>query len=322
LATAPQDWRKIAKSEVNPRWFWIVSAAALAVVVLVVGFFALRARSASRPTVEQDTAMEQEVRDRRQALEEGKRLFAAGKYEDSLAKFRQVLARSPNNQEARQYAQMAENAVTGKRQEQQKIQQAAQLVEAAKTALAEGRFDEAKAKAEEILALDASNADALAIRDEADKKITEARVAAEAAKKKAAKTKEQQLAKKSAPLPSPPPAAGRVAAAPVQQGPAPAPVPGNATLRLAFESPIPEGHIMVAVNDQILLRKPFSFKKNESRIVTGNLTVPSGPAAIKAWFSGPNMPSVFATTNAQLGGGETRTLRIDFAGGGLSVRVQ
>ena len=93
-------------------------------------------------------------------------------------------------------------------------------------------------------------------------------------------------------------------------------------LRLLFESPLSEGHVMVAVNDQILLRKPFSFKKNESRIVTGNLTVASGPAAIKAWFSGPNMPSVFATTNAQLGGGETRTLRIDFAGGALSVRVQ
>jgi tetratricopeptide (TPR) repeat protein len=319
---SPQDWKNLAKSEVNPRWFWIVSVAALALVVLMVGFFALRARSASRPTVEHDAAMEQEVRERRQALEEGKRLFAAGKYEDSLAKFRQVLARSPNNREARQYAQMAENAVTGRQQVQQKVQQAAQLVAGAKTALSEGRFDEAKSKAEEVLALDASNADALATRDEADRKIAEARVAADAAKKKAAKTKEQQLAKKTAPLPSPVPAPGRVAAAPAQQGPAPAPVPGNATLRLAFESPIPEGHIMVAVNDQILLRKPFSFKKNESRIVTGNLTVASGPAAIKAWFSGPNMPSVFATTNAQLGGGESRTLRIDFAGGALSVRVQ
>ena len=318
--TAPQDWKRFAKAEINPRWFWIVSAAALAAVVLIVGFFALRAKSASEPTVEQDATLEQEVKERKQALEEGKRLFAAGKYEQSLGKFRQVLARSPNNQEARQYAQMAENAVTGRQQEQQQVQLAAQLVGAAKTALAEGRFDEAKAKAEEILALDASNADALATRDEADRKIAEAKTAAEA-RKKAARTKEQQLARKSA-APSPPPVSRPAAAAPVQQGPAPAPVSGNATLRLAFNSPIQEGHIMVAVNDQILLRKPFSFKKSESRNVSASLTVPAGPAAIKAWFSGPSMPSVFATTSAQLGGGETRTLLIDYAGGGLSVRVQ
>jgi hypothetical protein len=99
-------------------------------------------------------------------------------------------------------------------------------------------------------------------------------------------------------------------------------VPGNATLRLTFASPIPEGHIMVAVNDQILLRKPFSFKKGEGRTVAATLTIPSGPAAIKAWFSGPNMPSVFATTNAQLNGGDSRALVVDFAGGGLSVKVQ
>ena len=321
MPPAAQEWKKLARAEVNSRWFWIVSAAALALFVLIAGWVALRAKSAARPTVERDAAMEQEVHERRVALEEGKRLFAAGSYEESLARFRQVLARSPNNQEARQYAQMAENAVTGRQQEQQKVQQAAQLVDGAKAALAEGRNDDAKAAAEQILALDASNADALAIRDEADRKVTEARAAAEA-KKKIARGKEQQLAKKNLVAPSPAPVAGRAVAAPPSQGPAPAAVPGSATLRLTFQPPIPEGHIMVAVNDQILLRKPFSFKKNESRLVTASLTVPSGAAAVKAWFSGPNMPSVFATTNTQLNGGDSRTLLIDYAGGGLSVKVQ
>ena len=79
---------------------------------------------------------------------------------------------------------------------------------------------------------------------------------------------------------------------------------------------------MVAVNDQILLRKPFSFKKGESRSVAATLTIASGTAAIKAWFSGPNMPSVFATTSAQLNGGESRNLVVDYAGGGLTVKVQ
>jgi hypothetical protein len=320
----PQDWKKLAKAEVNPRWFWTVSLAALGVVVLLLGFFVMRARSAARPTVEHDVALEQEVKDRKQALEEGKRLFDAGKYEESLARFRQVLARSPNNQEARQYAQMAENAVTSRQQEQARIQQAAQLVDSAKALLADGKVEQARAKAEEILALDASNADAISIRDEADKKIAEQRTAADAARKKAAKAKEPppQVAAKKAPANPQQPNAGGAAGAASTQGPGSAPVPGNATLRLTFASPIPEGHIMVAVNDQILLRKPFSFKKGEGRTVAATLTIPSGPAAIKTWFSGPNMPSVFATTNAQLNGGDSRALVLDYAGGGLTVKVQ
>ncbi|HEY2798849.1 MAG TPA: protein kinase [Thermoanaerobaculia bacterium] len=324
LPHAPsQDWKKLAKAEVNPRWFWTVSLAALGIVLLLVGFFVMRARSAARPTAEHDVALEQEVKDRRQALEEGKKLFDAGKYEESLARFRQVLARSPNNQEARQYAQMADNAVTGKQQEQARIQQAAQLVDAAKASLADGKVEQARAKAEEILALDASNADAIAIRDEADKKIVEQRATADVARKKAAKTKEppQVAAKKAPAVPLQPGTAGTAGTASTQ-GPASAPVSGPATLRLTFASPIPEGHIMVAVNDQILLRKPFSFKKGEGRTVAATMTIPSGPAAIKAWFSGPNMPSVFATTNAQLNGGDSRTLVVDYAGGGLTVKVQ
>jgi len=322
-AVPPQDWKKLAKAEINPRWFWTVSAAVLGVAIVVLGAFVVRARSAARPTVEQDATLEQEVKERKQALEEGKRLFDAGKYEESLSKFRQVLTRSPNNQEARQYAQMAENAVNGKQQEQARVQQAAQLVDSAKTLLAEGKVEQARAKADEILALDASNADGLAVRDEADKKITEARIAADA-KKKAAKTKEQQqqVAKKGPTGTTAPAAAASAGAATSQPGTAPAAVPGNATLRLTFNSPIPEGHIMVAVNDQILLRKPFSFKKGESRSVAATLTIASGTAAIKAWFSGPNMPSVFATTSAQLNGGESRNLVVDYAGGGLTVKVQ
>jgi hypothetical protein len=320
-AVPSQDWKKLAKAEVNPRWFWTVSAAALGVLLLVVGVFALRAKSASRPTIEPDAALEQEVRERRQSLEEGKKLFAAGNYEESLARFRQVLARSPNNQEARQYAQMAENAVKGREEETQKKQQAAQLVEAAKSALADGKNEEAKQKAEEVLALDASNADALSVRDEADRKITETKVAAEAAARKKNAKELQARRKESPPMPSP--VAGRAAAgSPPMQGPAPAPVPGTATLRLAFDSPIPEGHVMVAVNDQILLRKPFSFKKNQTRSVSANLTVSSGPAAIKAWLSGPDMPSAFATTNAQISGGETRTLHLEYSGGKLAVHLQ
>ena len=322
----PQDWKKIAKREVNPQWFWRVVTAVGSVAAVILLIFGIRALTASRPSVKRDAAFEQEVKDRQTALKEGQALFAAGKYEESLVKLRQVLAKSPNNEEARKYAQMAENAIATRQQEELKKLEAARAVEAARAAMAEGRFDDAKVKAEEAIAADAANTDAPPIRDEAEQKIAEAKAsAAEAAKKKAPRPKEVVAGKKPQVGPVAPPASGQAsstsASAPAQQGPAPA-VPGNATLKLAFDSPMLEGHVMVAVNDQIILRKPFSFKKNESRTVTATMTVPSGAAAIKAWLSGPDMPSAFATTNAQLSGGENRTLRLELNGGKLALRVQ
>jgi hypothetical protein len=79
---------------------------------------------------------------------------------------------------------------------------------------------------------------------------------------------------------------------------------------------------MVAVNDQILLRKPFSFKKGESRSVLASLTVQPGPATIKAWLSGPDMASAFASTTGQFSGGDSKTLRLDFSGGKLGLQLQ
>jgi serine/threonine protein kinase len=317
-----QDWKKLAKAEVNPRWFWMVTAAAAGVLLVVVAFFMLRARAVSRPAAEPDTVLEQGVKDRRQTLEETKKLFAAGKYEESLARARQVLSRSPNNEEARKYAQMAESAVKNHQAEEGRKQQAAGLVAAAKTALSDGKPDEAKQKAEEALALDAGNTEAGPVRDEADTKIVEAKVAAEAAaRKKGAKVKDaEQAARKKDNVPARSPAA-RAAAAPAG-APAVAIVPGIATLRVTLDAPIPEGNIMMAVNDQILLRNHFSFKKSEARNVSLNVSVPSGAAVVKVWLSGPDMPSAFATTNAHLAGGDTKTLQLDYSGGKLSVRLQ
>ena len=323
LPVPAQEWKKIAKAEVNPKWFWRVVAGAAGLAILVIGFFAMRAKSASTPTVAPDTALEQEVHDRKQALEEGQKLFAEGRYAESLARFRQVLARSPNNEEARKYAQMAENAVKTQQEEAQRREQAASAIAAARTALTEGRPEEARQKADEILAADAANPDALAVREEADAKIAEKVAAEAAARKKAARPREAQTAAKKGAVPTPAGGPARAAAsAPASQGPAAATAPGTATVRLVFDSPLPEGHVMIAVNDQILLRKPFSFKKGESRSVIASLTVQPGPATIKAWLSGPDMPSAFATTTAQISGGETKTLRLDYSGGKLGIQLQ
>ncbi len=324
-AGAPQEWKKLAKAEVNPRWFWMVTAAAAGILVLVVAFFVVRARSASKPAAEPDAVLEQDVKDRREALEEAKKLFSAGQYDQSLAKAREVLGRSPNNEEARKYAQMAESAIKARQDETDRKKQAADLVASAKTALADGRNEEARAQVDEALRLDAANPDAPALRDEADRKIAEAKVAAEAAaRKKGAKAKDQQAKKGPVAPPSPVPAAKAAPAAPGAGTAASAPgtAASTATLRLAFDAPMPEGHVMVAVNDQILLRRPFSFKKGETHAVSASISVPPGLALVKVWLSGPDMPSAFATTSAQLSGGDTKTLQLDYSGGKLAVHLQ
>jgi len=79
---------------------------------------------------------------------------------------------------------------------------------------------------------------------------------------------------------------------------------------------------MVAVNDQILLRRPFSFKKGEPRSVAASIAVPAGFAAVKVWLSGPDMPSAFATTDAHVAAGDTKVLQLNYSGGKLSAALK
>jgi hypothetical protein len=89
--------------------------------------------------------------------------------------------------------------------------------------------------------------------------------------------------------------------------------------------------VMVAVNDQILLRRQFSFKKRESifKTVKGtgtvdeSIPVQAGALSVKVWLSGPDIPSsILATTTGQMPGGQTRVLRVDYGGGRLTAQIQ
>ena len=318
-----QDWRRVVRSEVNPAWFWRVVGIAVLVLVAIVGGLLWRRASVSRPTMPVDAALEKETRDRRGSLEEGKKLFADGKYEESLALFRRLLARSPNNAQARQYAQMAENALQGKQEQSRKTADADKAMQDAVAAFAAGNFDEAKKRADDTLAMDGGRVEAQQLREQAGAKIAEADAAARKKLKPTAAP-----VRRAAVVPAK--EAGPTTAA-LQPTAPPASVSTSGMLRLLFDSPLSEGHVMVAVNDQILLRKQFSFKRKEGLFKTvkergtidESIPVRAGAASVKVWLSGPDIPaSVLATATAQVGGGETRTLRLDYANGRLSARVQ
>jgi serine/threonine protein kinase len=326
---ALQDWKKLARAEVNPKWFWTVVTAGAALFLLLVGFFLLRASLASRPTVRADTALADEVRQTRKAIDEGKRLFAAGRYQESLSRFRGVLSRSPNNQEARQFAQMAENALKGRDEEAKRQVQAAEVLALAQSAFAAGNLEEARTRAEEVLALDGGNLEAQRLREQTAAKIA----AAETDRKTASKTRDQAARRRDRKETSPPPSTGAAAVVGPVAPPAAAPPPPEATtatLRLLFNSPVSEGHVMVAVNDQILLRQPFSFKKKaglfktikETGTVTGSIPVPPGAVKVQAWLSGPDIAPTHDSTTVTLTPGETRVLRLEYSSGRLVVRIQ
>ena len=121
----------------------------------------------SRPTAAVDPVLAEETRERKETLETAKKLFTDGKYEESLALSRKVLARSPNNEQARQYAQMAENALTGKEEARRKSDEADKALGEGQAAFAAGKYEEARKKADEALALDGGKVEAQQLRDQA-----------------------------------------------------------------------------------------------------------------------------------------------------------
>jgi eukaryotic-like serine/threonine-protein kinase len=321
------DWKKLLRAEVNTPYFWGAASAVALFALLVCGALLARASIVARPTAPMDPVVEKETRERKLALEDAKKLFSAGKYEQSLALLRRVLARSPGNQQARQYAQMAENALAGRAEEQRKSAQADRSLESARVALAENKNEDAVRHADETLALDGGRVEAQQLKEQALAKIAQAREAqAEAARKK----KEE---KKPA---SPRRQATAVAQArPEHTVPTPPPtVPatiGPTTLRLLFDSPVSEGSLMVYVNDEKVLQRPFDFSRKSGlfRRVEGTGTVEAaisvkpGPVTVKVWLSGKGLAAAaYTTATGQLSGGETRVLKLDYAGGQLTARIQ
>jgi eukaryotic-like serine/threonine-protein kinase len=321
------EGRKLLRAEVNVQYFWGAVGAAGLFVLLVCGALVVRSRMVARPTAPIDSVVEKETWDRKRALREAEKLFSAGNYEQSLALLRQVLARSPGNQRARQYAEMAENALAGRAEAQRKGVEAEKSLEAARLALSEKRYDDAVRAADQTLALDGGKVEAQQVKDQAVAKIAETRAAeAEAARKKR-EEKKPAAARRPATAVAQKPQQFTVATPP----PTVAVATGPATLRLSFDSPISEGSVMIYVNDEKVLQRTFDFSKKAGlfkRIegtgtVEASMPIKGGSVTVKVWVSGKGLSSAaYTTATGQVPGGETRTLKLDYAKGQLTARIQ
>ena len=291
---APQDWKKIAKAEVNPTWFW-----------RVVG----RGRRAARPRSSRSSRLRALGLEADRGAGRGpraggrgsaggargraKKLFAAGKYEESLAKFRQVLARSPNNEEARKYAQMAESAAPERvRPRGPARARSADRSPRPRTALDEGKDDEAKAKAEEALASRCRRTPRprrFGTRPTARSPRPRSRRRPRPARR--TRRRPRRSGEKKDDVPTAVPVARAAAAAPQRSGrPAPAPVPGNATLRLVVRLADPRGprHGRRQRPDPA---PPALLFQERARAAPSPRTsrCPRARPTIKVWLSGPDM---------------------------------
>jgi eukaryotic-like serine/threonine-protein kinase len=297
---------------------------AVVAVLAIAGYLALQPKPEAAPPVAgpADTApINADAVATQKSVEEGKRLYGEGKYAESLVVLRSVLGRDPENVEARRLSDDAENALRVQTEQTGRAAQIAAALDLARQSFSSKKWEEARDRADAVLVLDSGNADATKLRQDAVAQIDKA-----TAEKKRI---EAQLAKIRAMPKTAPPAQNVQPMGPVAPPPAPA-VASNATLRLLFDSPISEGHVMVAVNDQILLRRPYNFKKKSGLFktvegtgtVSANIPVPTGPVTVKVWLSGPGISPAFGTTSASMLPSETRTLKVDYGSGQLGVRVQ
>jgi serine/threonine protein kinase len=317
-----------AKSSAKTRGaLGLVAGVAVVAALAIAGYFALRGKPAAAPPPAPAAAVDTapanaEAVATQKSVEQGKRLYDEGKYSESLVVLRDVLGRDPNNAEARQLVDQADNALKVQTEQTGRAAQIAAALDLGRQSFSSKKWEEARDRADAVLVLDSENADATKLRQDAVAQIDKS-----AAEKKKL---EAQLAK----IRAMPKSAPQTAQNAQQMGPAaPPPAPAaasNATLRLLFDSPISEGHVMVAVNDQILLRRPYNFKKKSGLFrsvegtgtVSANIPVPTGPVTVKVWLSGPGISPAFGTTSASMLPSETRTLKLDYASGQLGVRVQ
>ena len=301
----------IWKAAVNPKYWWgIVGVVAVAAAVT---FLVLRSRI---PRVE--VRPPQEAANRvtvqlRQEIDRGKSLYNAGKYQESLDVFRAILQRDPSVQIARQYSQMAEEAISGqqvKKAQEEKAAQIASRLQNARQALQDKNFEAAISETDAALDLDPNNDDAKTISDEARRGLA-AEKSAELKKSRGKKAKEETLAGAGQPRAN--------AGAQPETGstaPRPAVAPDTpATLHLSFASPISRGYLMVAINDSIIYRKNFDFGKAKGGNISDTLHAAPGSMTVKVWLTTPDSSvKGYQPIPATLAPGESRNLILNLQG--------
>jgi predicted Ser/Thr protein kinase len=292
------------KRGVNTKFVAIILAVVVVLAGAVVGaLWARKSKIDAQAAV--DEVREREVRELKVLMEDGNRLLAAGNPEQAVAKFQEVVRRSADSVAAREALARAEESLKAKRAGEEVGREVQDRLAKARSAAETGDFDTALNELSAVLLLQPENSEALSIRES----VKAAQAEKIAAEKKAA----AELAKKKKPTPVPTPTKV-VKPVVVVETPKPAtPTPASARLRIVFQSPAPEGLIMVRRNDKEIFRRQFDFgRKSAGGLVEGTVEVPSGPANFKVWVIPTDRSfNGYRPVDLVVPGGETHSLVLE-----------
>ena len=303
------------------RFVLYVVGGSLVLAVAILGAVWARKAAQERNVQATEEARAKETAERADLMAEGNRLVGAGSYAEALEKYREIVRRDPTSAAARDAVAKTEALAAEKEKGAARSREIEAHLAAARQA--EQAKDDVKVleEAEAGLALDPENAEARSLRDGAHSRIA-SRGAAD--QKKAA----EALKKKTKPTAAPAPAPAPSAAAPRtarEATAAPAATPATGKVVISFASPIPEGHVMVSLNDKFIFRKSYSFgKKSGGGLVDGSAEVPAGRGNFKVWVIAPDRSvNQYKELSGTVPGGDTRTLRLDLdSGGSLTVTLR
>ncbi len=252
-----------------------------------------------------DELREKEVREQKALMDEGTRLLDAGQPSAALEKFRELVRRKPDSEAVRAAIARAEELLRTQQSGEEITREVETRMAAAREATERGEFDLALDQLAAVLLLQPENAEALALRESVDT----AQAEQTAAQKKAA----AEAARRRRPTPVPTATPVPKAAIPAEAPRAATPTPGVARLRIVFQSPAPEGYVMIRRNDKEVFRRNFDFgRKSAGGLVEGTIEVPSGGASFKAWAIPTNRSfNGYKAVDLVVPGGETQTLLLE-----------
>ena len=252
-----------------------------------------------------DELREKEVREQKALMDEGTRLLDAGQPAAALEKFRELIRRKPNSEAVRTAIARAEELARVQQSGEELSREIETLMATAREATELGEFDRALDQLAQVLLLQPENAEALALRES----VNTAQAEKAAAQKKAA----AEAARRKRPTPVPTPVPVTRAAIPAELPKVATPTPGVARLRIVFQSPAPEGYVMIRRNDKEVFRRNFDFgRKSAGGLVEGTIEVPSGSASYKAWAIPTNRSyNGYEAVDLVVPGGESRTLLLE-----------
>jgi serine/threonine-protein kinase len=313
----PNLWR----AAVNPKYWWGIVAVAILLTGAVILVLKMRI-----PKVQEQRLVEAANRaqvELQKEVQHGKDLYEKGQYNESLAVFRGILQRDPSVKSAREYSQMAEEALRNeqakKADDEKAVARAGEIadhLQKGRAALGEKNFDVALSESEAVLNLDAKNEEATRLSEDTRKALAGEK---KAGLKKADKKTERDKKKKAETLaragqPQAKPLASSTASASTASKPV-ATANTPATVHVNFNSPISKGYLMIAVNDSIIFRKNFDFGNANGGVVSDSLHAAPGNATIKVWLTTPDSSiKGYQAISATFSGGDSKTLTLTLQG--------